>query len=190
MKKLVISARAVALTALLFSSASAQAQDDNWWRKLFRKDTVEEQETLPSTAPVDSPEVTAPSLPPESFPKSHDTLRTPGSQGLVLRNEPARLATLDSLYRENPPELTGYRVQVFFGSLQQAREVRKTFMETYREVPCYLIQNPPSFAVQIGNFRTQLDAYREARAFKATYPGAIVVPAKIESPQTKTGGKL
>ena len=190
MKKLVISARWVALTVLLFSSASAQAQDDNWWRKLFRKDAVEDQQTLPASTPVDTQEVTAPSLPPESFPKTGDTVRTSGTQGLIVRNEPTRLATLDSLYRENPPELTGYRVQVYFGSLQQAREVRKTFMETHREVPCYLVQNPPSFAVQIGNFRTQLDAYREARSFKATYPGAIVVPAKIESPQTTTGGKL
>jgi len=190
MKRTVRTIRTIALSLLLFSSLAASAQDDNWWRKLFRKDTVEEQ-TLPSTSPVDSPQVTAPALPPEQFPKVSDTVETAGASGLIVRNEPQRLAMLDSLYRQDPPEISGFRIQVYFGNLQQAREVRKTFMELNREVPCYLIQNPPSFAVQIGNYRTQLDAYREAREYKAAYPGAIVVPARIEPPQNKkTGGKL
>ena len=188
MKRTVRTTRTIALSLLLFSSLAASAQDGDWWRKLFRKDTVEEQ-TLPSTSPVDSPEVTAPSLPPEQFPKGSDTVKTDATNGLIVRNEPYLLAKLDSMYREDPPEISGFRIQVFFGNLQQAREVRKTFMELNREVPCYLIQNPPSFAVQIGNYRTQLDAYREAREYKAAYPGAIVVPARIETPQNKTGGK-
>ncbi len=182
MKKLVITARWVTIGVILFSSASARAQDDNWWRNLFRKNTVEAHDSLPALPPLDSQEVVVPPPLPESVPMTSDTVHTSGMPGLILRNEPTRLAILDSLYRKNPPELTGYRVQVFFGSLQQAREVRKTFMETRRDVPCYLVQNPPSFAVQVGDFRTQLDAYREARTLKAAYPGAIVVPAKIESP--------
>lgn len=189
MKRTFSASRTLAVVLLSFSSLAASAQDDNWWRKLFRKDTVDEQ-SLPATSPVVTPEVAAPALPPEEFPKGHDTLKTTGTEGLVVRNEPQLLAVLDSLYRENPPELNGFRIQVFFGSLQQAREVRKTFMEVNQETPCYLIQNPPSFAVQIGNYRTQLDAHREAREYKAVYQSAIVVPARIETPQRKTGGKL
>lgn len=176
------------VTLLLLTSAVASAQDDNWWRKLFRKDTVEEH-TVPATVPVDSPEVSAPTDPPERFPTVYDTVRTPLVSGRIIRNEPTKLVVLDSLYRAYPPEVSGFRIQVYFGNLQQAREVRKGLMERNRDVPCYLVQNPPSFAVQIGDYRTQLDAFRESLLYKQEFPGAIVVPARIEAPKSSFIGQ-
>ncbi len=169
------------------------AQEDNWWRKLFRKEAVEEKAT--ERVEVGKQEVVSPAPPNLSSdslvadPLSDTvTVLNPDLPGRVTYSLPSGLDRVDSLYRESPPLLSGYRIQVYFGDLISAREQRKTFMAEHPELPCYLVQNPPNFAIQVGDYRTHLDAYREALQLKALYPAAIVVPSPIETPIYRRGG--
>lgn len=177
------------LLVLLFTTGvhqQALAQDDQpWWKKLFRKETVDEMDEPKS----DDGEMVTPRLE-DSTPDTVETDELPGEvrpafsdrPGQINVSLPAGFERLDSAFREQPPALNGFRVQVYFGNLNGAREHRSTYIGEDHPYPAYLVQNPPNFAVQIGDFRDQLEAHRVLRHLKETYPSAIVVPSEIEWP--------
>lgn len=183
MKTSVTAIRLFVLAALLTGSTASFGQEDNWWRKLFRKDTVEEQVKMTEPGAQDQPPAIRDSVKEE---RVDDLSGLPtaasGLPGRVMVSAPDGLAALDSAYRASPPLMKGYRIQVYFGDLQAARSARMVFMADIEEMPCYLVQNPPNFAVQVGDYRTQLDAFRELQQLKALYPAATVVPSSIEPP--------
>lgn len=189
--------RAIAFSVfslLLFVCTDVLSQEDNWWRKLFRKDATEEviapepratsKEAEPAldslSSGLEAEKDTAMSTEQQAF------TRAPGNVLIVL---PEGMAALDSLYRETPPAIRGYRIQVYFGDLGTAREQRRMCMESLPDLPCYLVQNPPSFAVMLGDYRTHLDAYRDALTLGELYPSAVVVPSSIEPPALQRGVK-
>lgn len=172
------------LMALLVFSSAAQAQEDSWWKKLFKKETVDEMEKTPSeekeVIDYTQPETETPSVE-ES--KDTITLSKPAvlqQRGDVRITEPKGFASLDSLFRENPPVIEGYRIQIFFGDLQTARGERANFLKRSIDTPCYLVQNPPNFVVQVGNYRTQLEAHRYLNELKEIYPSARIIPTEIQ----------
>lgn len=173
---------------LVAFSQSALSQDDSpWWRKLFKKETVDELEkdtpdyTKPKTqVPTEKNDQSETVKPLDTIPASPAVLNRPGS---ISFSTPAELSRLDSAYRSNPPALEGFRVQIYFGELEQARTMRTAFINSSITYPCYLEQNPPSFSVQVGDFRTQLEAYKALQEIKMNHQGALVVPAKIQAPK-------
>lgn len=183
--------RAVALSIMGFSlllHADLVAQEDNWWRKLFRKEATEEQQERDTTKVEKDVEVYEIDALPSG--READTLEEDAPPPTTLVREPGHVVVavpegidaLDSLYRATPPPIRGYRVQIYFGDLTSAREQRRLCMESLPDLPCYLVQNPPNFAVMIGDYRTHLDAYREALNLAELYPTAVVVPTAIEPP--------
>ena len=174
----------ITLVALLFISASAQPQEESWWKKLFKKETVDEME---NTSPAER-EVIDYTQPEVESPSANDSIDTiTAAEPAVLQqrgdiriNEPRGFASLDSLFRENPPIIEGFRIQIFFGDLQTAREERSTFLKRSTDTPCYLVQNPPNFVVQVGNYRTHLEAHRYLNELKEIYPSARIIPTEIQ----------
>ncbi|MFT5979755.1 MAG: hypothetical protein ACI898_000518 [Flavobacteriales bacterium] len=172
---------------LVACSQSALSQDDSpWWRKLFKKETVDELEnenpdyTTPETEIPAETEIVHEEKDADSIPSSPASLNRPGAISL---DTPYELSKLDSAYRMNPPALVGFRVQIFFGDLEMARTIRTAFINSSKAYPCYLEQNPPSFAVQVGDFRTQLEAHKALMEIKTHHPRALVVPTEIEVPK-------
>lgn len=176
---------------------AALAQDDApWWKRLFRKETVEEMEQEgDSPAVPEAAEVPADSVMIDGG--AEELSRTDSVDAPVLRRVlpgeitmalPEGIGRLDSLYMEHPPALMGYRVQVYFGRLQDARDQRAEYIRSDLDYPSYLIQNPPNFAVQLGDFRTRLEAWRAMQDLKELYPASIVVPAEIEWPSLESQG--
>lgn len=172
---------------LVACSQSAISQDDSpWWRKLFKKETVDELETekpdytKPETEVPTETETIPDMKDVDTIPNSPAVLNRPGSISL---DTPYEMSKLDSAYRINPPSLEGFRVQIFFGDLEMARAQRTAFINSSKAYPCYLEQNPPSFAVQVGDFRTQLEAYKALEEIKLHHPRALVVPTEIEVPK-------
>lgn len=170
-----------------FGAEQLQAQEDNWWRKLFRKDASEnlqEEDSISSegTVAIDRDTLASGRQAEGSNIDDAQPLalsKTPGKVSIVL---PKGMTALDSLYRATPPAIRGFRIQVYFGDLSSAREQRRLCMESIPDLPCYLVQNPPNFAVMLGDYRTHLDAYRDALTLEGLYPTAVVVPAAIEPP--------
>lgn len=173
------------LAFAMTTSTIGFSQDQTWWEKMFRKEKVEEMKggEEEEAVKIQTPKDTVREQP--AVPVNQPIVTN--GEGLIIVHTPPKLNRLDSLHRADPPKLDGYRVQIYFGDLSEARSRRSAFLSAHKELPCYMVQNPPNFAVQVGDFRDQLEAYRHLQQLKAAYPGAIVVSSEIEMPRITSG---
>lgn len=158
-----------------------------WWKGLFRTEK-----------PVPSQE-TPPAEPSEATlePGAANAGQAEGDTTLVLwhapteRHAPATfewtlpegLAHLDSLDKADPKPLQGYRIQIYFGELQEARAVRAAFRRDHPNVACQLLPITPNYAVTVGNFRDMWSAQRALRDGEVgTWKHALVIPSAIDLP--------
>lgn len=79
-------------------------------------------------------------------------------------------------------DLEGYRIQIFFGPLDQAKAKRLEYMSKGFIHQAYLEQNIPDFSLRIGDFLTEAEAKNELKNLKTLYPNAFLVQGKIEPP--------
>lgn len=80
----------------------------------------------------------------------------------------------------------GFRIQINFG--QNRDEANKTvsdFAAKYPGIPTYLSYQQPYFKVNVGDFRTKLEAVKNLNIIRKDYPGAFVVKDKINPPAVK-----
>ena len=105
---------------------------------------------------------------------------------LATWNMPDTLRSLDSLAKLDPAPLQGFRVQIYFGDLQEARAVRAAFNRACPDVASHLHPIDPNYAVTVGNFR---DAWSAQRAVQSGALGAwdnvLVIPSEIDLPALK-----
>jgi hypothetical protein len=94
-------------------------------------------------------------------------------EGIILLNE--QMTT-------TPKALRGYRIQIFFGSFEQAKKVRADHIRNNSEESCVIRQVVPSYSVRVGDFRNTQEAYLRLSQLKALFPSAIVVPDEIDLP--------
>lgn len=169
---------------LLVSQASI-AQDDTWWQRLFKKETVESQKEAPDKKETEEQEPEIKEVPRDSVktePENEAINVSPSfGRGEIHFSEPAMLAYLDSVYRDDPPPVKGYRIQIYFGTLSEAREIRSNAILAHPEISFYLQQNPPNFVVLCGDFRNSLEAYRALEWCQEEHPGAMVVQSTIDA---------
>jgi len=167
-----------------------------WWKSLFRGtqqrespdrqlDQTPESE---STAPFEN---TAPALP-DSAPmpnnqSSEDANREQEvrPQGSVTFQWDSRVDELELAWKTAAHPLSGFRIQIFSGSLQQAREVRSTIRRNAPKIPVYLSALPPNYRVAIGDYRSKWDAQKDRDDWLEEYPMSIVVPMEINLPDLK-----
>lgn len=77
----------------------------------------------------------------------------------------------------------GYRVQVNFGqNRSDANKVMSDFEAKYPHIPAYMSYQQPYFKVNVGDFRTKMEAYKNLNMLRRDYPGAFVVNDKINPP--------
>ena len=99
-------------------------------------------------------------------------------------NIPRGIAQIDSLGKVNPVPLQGYRVQIYFGDLQQARAIRAGYTRDHPDAACHLVAIDPNFAVTVGNFRDRWTAEKVLRnEILEDWPRALVVPCEIDFPR-------
>ena len=178
------------LTFTLLFTGSVYCQDDGpWWKRLFRKETIENQDKNDNTNNPEKPSKQYPPLIEHDIEQDHIAIDSllmvpeilrPGK--VVLKTDP-KLALLDSMYKDQPPKILGYRIKIYFGGLEQARGIRVNYISSGNKDGCYLKQYPPNFAVMVGNFRSQTEAYQRLNELKALYPGASIVRDEIELSQ-------
>jgi len=124
----------------------------------------------------------------------NQSMRAVGDLPLSGGDEPLKIdapAALDELIlrvKENSAHavLEGYRVQIYSGGdLEEANKIRGDFLELYPEQAGYRLWVQPTFRVRVGNFNSRNDASLFASEIKKDFPGAFVVPDKIEKPKVK-----
>lgn len=81
----------------------------------------------------------------------------------------------------------GYRVQIHYGAdADKAKSIKSKFQGKYAsDAHAYIVYDAPNFKVRVGDFRTQLEAYRFLKKIKAEYPEAFIVECEIEKPQVR-----
>jgi len=70
---------------------------------------------------------------------------------------------------------TGFRIQLYNGSESRARSIKNNFQSDFRDVYTKLLYDAPDWKVQVGNYRTRLDADRSLNVIKEKYSGGIII---------------
>ena len=187
------------LFAIAFLSAypnGTLAQDNNpWWKSLFQQrgaacdsaavssaDPGEATRPVPITIEETHSIVPAESDPADPNPSASDSAaqraRVEGDYQLMW--DP-RMAQLDSTWKTEAHPLNGYRIQLFSGSLQEAREFR-AIARRRTDLPIYMSSMPPNYRLTIGDFRNKWGAENEKQQWLELFPLALVVPMAIELP--------
>jgi hypothetical protein len=80
-------------------------------------------------------------------------------------------------------QFRGYRIQINFGQdRNEANKVRGDFSAKYPGIPTYMSYQQPYFKVNVGDYRTKLEAVKNLNMVRKNYPGAFVIIDKINPP--------
>jgi len=103
---------------------------------------------------------------------------------LTVNAEPAienLLQEYQELNRRNP-KITGYRVQIYNGKKRESQAKKTAFLSEFPNMPVYHIYEAPEYKVQVGNFRTRLEAERFLKRLIEEFGSGFVVKTKIQPP--------
>jgi hypothetical protein len=78
--------------------------------------------------------------------------------------------------------INGFRIQLYSGTRDQANAVRKQGISNFPESSCILKYETPDYKVQMGNYRTELEAEKDLQHVRVAFQGAFIVNSKIELP--------
>ncbi len=112
------------------------------------------------------------------FPQS---IEKPGSGTLKIFQEP----TIDALLSRNilsnriSKEPNGYRIVIYLGrernSIDKAKKILAEFMLLYPKIPSNIeFQEPITFLVSVGNFRSKVEGYKLFMELQKRYPNAFL----------------
>lgn len=110
------------------------------------------------------------------------TLPTDGEPGVFTLNMDSRITEIDNSTRLNVKPLIGFRIQIFFGALETAREIKAEFRKEYGGKYIYLESNGPMYTVSVGNYRTKWDAQSDFLKLVKKHTEALILESEIELP--------
>jgi SPOR domain len=97
----------------------------------------------------------------------------------------ARRASLGKNAAISDDAANGYRVQIFFGSNRQdAYSAQARFLEEYPDTRTYILYTEPNFKVQVGDFRTKLEAQKLQNDLRDKFTSLFIIQGKINPPKT------
>lgn len=70
----------------------------------------------------------------------------------------------------------GYRIQLYNGTEKKARSYQERFKIEFPGIYSKLTYNTPEWKVQVGNYKTRLEADKALIKFKKEFIGIIVIP--------------
>lgn len=84
------------------------------------------------------------------------------------------------------PNIAGWRINIFFetgnNSKKMAMEAKAKFVQSYTEVPCYVVFQEPYYKVRVGDYRTEMEAEKFLKEIVDEYPNSFVVEDEINFP--------
>ena len=86
-------------------------------------------------------------------------------------------------------EMKGYRVQIFLGTLEEAKAERNKYLSLGLPYSAYMKQIVPEHALQIGDFASRLELDKCLNELEAYYPKAFAVVEVIEPMKTNGAPK-
>lgn len=85
---------------------------------------------------------------------------------------------------------TGYRIQIHsvssFGcNIENLKEMRNKFEETFQDIPAYLKYFDPDFKIRVGNYRNRLECIPDLHRIRKIYPASYAVKTEISLNELK-----
>ena len=83
-------------------------------------------------------------------------------------------------YNKSLEKFQGFKIQIYYGSEKECYEVKEEFKSLYPDIATSIIFSTPQWKLQIGNYRTRLEADHSMVSIKKEYPSAIVLATEID----------
>ncbi len=77
--------------------------------------------------------------------------------------------------------IQGYKIQLFYGNEKNSYKIKDEFKALFPGIKTKIVFSSPQWKVQVGNYRTRLEADRQVVEIKKEYPGAIVIASEIDN---------
>lgn len=106
-----------------------------------------------------------------------------GKLTVVVQPEIEKLQKTYIRHSEKEASLEGYRVQIYNGKKEACLKVRSEFLRKYPNVSPYTLYESPEYRVQVGDFRTRLEAEKFLRKIIHEFRGSFVLKTKIKLPE-------
>lgn len=83
-------------------------------------------------------------------------------------------------HRRTNGECDGYRVKIHISAdKSKQKEAQQKFLSRYMNVPTYEDYQQPNFVVNVGDFKTKLEAQELMKMIKSDFPYAFIVKSKV-----------
>lgn len=82
-------------------------------------------------------------------------------------------------YQKLNPKIEGFKIQLYNGNESEAYLTKTKFMTVFPDIKVEISYKAPEWRVQVGNYRTRLEADQSLLKIKEQFPGSLVVRAKI-----------
>lgn len=83
-------------------------------------------------------------------------------------------------YNKSIDSYDGYKIQIYYGTEKKCYEVKEEFDLLFPDTETVIIFSTPQWKLQVGNYKTRLEADHAIVNIKKEYPAAIVLATKIE----------
>ena len=83
-------------------------------------------------------------------------------------------------YNKSLEKFQGFKIQIYYGSEKECYEVKEEFKSLFPDIATSIIFSTPQWKLQIGNYRTRLEADHSMVSIKKEYPSAIVLATEID----------
>jgi hypothetical protein len=97
-----------------------------------------------------------------------------------------KLAKYYDNYTSEKKKMDGFRIEVYSGSgansKQKAREKQLEFRSKFPDIPANLVWSYPNFEINVGNFRSKVEAEGALIRVQKEYPFAFVKKDMIDPP--------
>jgi hypothetical protein len=83
-------------------------------------------------------------------------------------------------HRRSNGETDGYRIKIHFGADKtKARDVQARFKIKFADVDSYEEYQQPNFVINVGNFKSKLEAFEMLKKIQSDFPYAFIVKSKV-----------
>lgn len=91
-----------------------------------------------------------------------------------------QMLTQKKEYNKSLEKFQGFKIQIYYGSEKKCYEVKDEFTSLFPDIATSIIFSTPQWKLQIGNYRTRLEADHAMVGIKKEYPSAIVLATEID----------
>ncbi len=96
-------------------------------------------------------------------------------QGQITLDQDPGIERLLEIYKKNLSEAGYFTIQVGFGNSSFAQELKTEAEVDFPQWRARIVFDSPTYRVQLGRFKTRLEAEREFLTVRKKYPGAILL---------------